>query len=133
MTLVEDHDVIQTLAANRTDDTLDESVLPRTAWRGDDFSDPHRIDSPAEFRAVRGVAIAQDIARRSTPGERFSYLTQQPPSGRVRRDIKSHNLPAIVGQNDHHVEQPKRRGCHNEQVDRSDTREVISHKATPGR
>ena len=29
MALVEDHDVIQTLAANRTDDALDVCVLPR--------------------------------------------------------------------------------------------------------
>jgi hypothetical protein len=29
MTLFEDHDVIQTFATNRTDQALDESVLPR--------------------------------------------------------------------------------------------------------
>jgi hypothetical protein len=30
------------------------------------------------------------------------------------RDIKSHNLPAIVGQNDHHIQQPKRYASHDE-------------------
>lgn len=32
MALVEDHDVIQTFAANRTDHPLDVGVLPRGAW-----------------------------------------------------------------------------------------------------
>jgi hypothetical protein len=35
-------------------------------------------------------------------------------SGEIRmlRDIKPHNFPPIVAKDDHHVEQPKRRGGH---------------------
>jgi hypothetical protein len=40
MALVEDYDVIQTLAADRTDHALDVSVLPGRAWCRDDFRDP---------------------------------------------------------------------------------------------
>jgi hypothetical protein len=47
--------------------------------------------------------------------------------------VKSHNLPAIVGQNDHHIQQPKRRGSHNEHVDRGDAGGLIAQEATPGR
>ena len=67
MTLVEDHDVIQALATDRTDHALDASVLPRRAWGRDDFRDPHRSDSPAEVLAIRGVTVAQQIARSSVP------------------------------------------------------------------
>jgi hypothetical protein len=49
MALVEDHDVIQTLAANRTYDTFDVSVLPGQAWCRHDFRDSHHIDSVAEL------------------------------------------------------------------------------------
>ena len=76
MALVEDHEVIQTLAANRTYDALDVCVLPRRAWRGSDFHNPHRLDPLAELRAVRRVAIAKQIARSSVPRERFNYLTR---------------------------------------------------------
>jgi hypothetical protein len=65
MALVEDHDVIQTFAANRTDHALDVRVLPRWAWRRDDFGNPYRFDSVAEIRAIRPVCgelliLAQD-------------------------------------------------------------------------
>src|ERR1035437_4344910 len=42
------------------------------------------------------------------------------------------DLSAIVSQNDHHVEQPKRRGRHDEHVDRSDAFGVIAEEASPG-
>jgi hypothetical protein len=32
----------------------------------------------------------------------------------------AHYIPAFVDQSDHHVKQPKRRGRHNEYIDRSD-------------
>jgi len=51
----------------------------------------------------------------------------------VPRDIKAHNLLAVVGQNDHNIEQPKRRGHHNEHIDRGDAGGLIAQKATPGR
>jgi hypothetical protein len=44
----------------------------------------------------------------------------------------AHEIPAIMGQNDHHVEQPKRRGRHNEHIDRSDAFDVIQ-EAAPAR
>src|SRR5712691_1338546 len=67
--LVEDHDVIETLAANRTDHALDVRVLPRRAWRRDDFRDPHRLDPTAEVRAIRPVAIAQQANAERCPTE----------------------------------------------------------------
>jgi hypothetical protein len=38
--------------------------------------DSHRIDLPAEVLAIRGIAIAQQIARRSVRWERFGYLSR---------------------------------------------------------
>src|ERR1700722_9099441 len=66
--LVEVHDVIQTFAANRIDHALDEGVLPRGAWRRDDFSDAHRFDPIAEVGPIRCISIAQQIARSGVPG-----------------------------------------------------------------
>ena len=38
-----------------------------------------------------------------------------------------------MGQNDHHIQQPKRCGRHNEQIDRSNAGGLIAQEATPGR
>jgi hypothetical protein len=74
MALVEDDQVVQTLAAYRTDDPLDISILPGSARRSYDLDDAHRFDPSAEVCATRGVAIAQQIARSGVPRERFGYL-----------------------------------------------------------
>jgi hypothetical protein len=62
MARVDDHEVIQTFATNRTDHPLDISVLPRCAGRSDHFRDAQRFDPLAEFNAVGGVTIAADNA-----------------------------------------------------------------------
>src|SRR6266481_442857 len=110
MALIEDHYVIQTFTANRTDHALDVRVLPRRAWRRDDFRDVHRFDSAAKLRAIRCVAVSQQIPRSSVPRERLGYLAREPRCGRMLGDSRAHDLPATMGQNDHYVEQPKRRG-----------------------
>jgi hypothetical protein len=51
----------------------------------------------------------------------------------MQGDIKSHNLPAIVGQNEHYIQQPKRCSSHDKHVDGSDTLGLIEQEATPGR
>ena len=51
----------------------------------------------------------------------------------MQGDIKSHNLPAIVGQDDHYIQQPKRCGSHDKHVDGSDTLGLIEQEAMPGR
>ena len=51
----------------------------------------------------------------------------------MQGDIKSHNLPAIVGQDDHYIQQPKRCGSHDKHVDGSDTLGLIEQEATQGR
>jgi hypothetical protein len=95
MALIEDDDVIQTLAANRTDHTLDVSVLPGRARRRDDFFDPNRIDPLAEYRAVRRVTIAQQVARSTVPREGFCYLAGEPRCGGMLGDGRVKDPPAI--------------------------------------
>jgi hypothetical protein len=55
MRLVEDDDVIETFAPNRSDHAFDVRVLPWTRRRRDDFTDAHAGDSAAEEVAIDGV------------------------------------------------------------------------------
>jgi len=46
-------------------------------------------------------------------------------------DSRAYDFPAIVRQNDDHVQQPKRCGRHNEHVDGGDAFGVIVQESTP--
>jgi hypothetical protein len=48
MTLIEDDDVIETFAADRTGAALDIGVLPRRSRCGDDLLDGHHLNTIAE-------------------------------------------------------------------------------------
>jgi len=74
MALVEDDDMVQAFPPDRTDDPLDVGVLPRRAWRRDDLGDPQRLNLVANLEAIRGIAVAQQVARRTVPRERFGHL-----------------------------------------------------------
>jgi hypothetical protein len=52
VTLIEDDDVIETFATDRTDDALDIGVLSRRSRRGDDLLDGHRLDTIAKGLAI---------------------------------------------------------------------------------
>jgi hypothetical protein len=52
MRLVEDDDVIETLAANGSDHAFDVRILPRTRGRRHDFTNAHAGDSRLEEVAI---------------------------------------------------------------------------------
>ena len=51
----------------------------------------------------------------------------------MRGNIEMSDLSSIVAEDDHGVEQPKRRGCNNEHVNRGHVGHVIPQEAMPGR
>jgi hypothetical protein len=70
MALVADYNVVEALTAKRTD----VRILPRRSRRAGNLGDSHRIDLLAEVLAIRGLAIAQQLAW--IPRDRFGYLTR---------------------------------------------------------
>ena len=57
----------------------------------------------------------------------------EPSCGGMLGDGRVNDPPAIVGQNDRHVKQPKRHRCHNEHINRGNAGGVVEQKAAPGR
>src|SRR6516162_11707666 len=72
--LVEHDQVIQALAADRADDPLDVSTLPRGTRRRQHLLDAHRLDLLHELLAKDPIAIAQQVAWRGGPRESFPHL-----------------------------------------------------------
>src|SRR2546425_8047907 len=67
----ENQNVIQTLAADRADESLREGILPRAVGRREDFLDPYALHSVAKLLAVDLVhGRAGDRRARSRPGRR---------------------------------------------------------------
>ena len=70
--LVEHNQVIQALAADRADDPLDVSTLPRGSRRRQYLFDAHRLDLLDELLAKDPIAIAQQVPRCAVPWEGFT-------------------------------------------------------------
>ena len=88
MIFTERDQVVQTLAANRTDDSFHEWVLPRAPGGCNDFLDLHAGYPPARLLAVDLVAIPQEEARRRLLRKCFDDLLRGPGGARMLGDIE---------------------------------------------
>ena len=61
--LAENHDVVETLSAERADQAFGEGILPRASGSREDFLDLHAPHTLAEGVPVDGVSIAEEIGR----------------------------------------------------------------------
>jgi len=126
-----DH-VVEALAANGADDSLDVWILPRTSRRGDDFFDSHGADPSCELFAVDRIAIPQQVARSFVPRECLGDLSSSSCRTGMIRDAEVDDLPTLMSQHDEAVEQLKRDGRYDEKVDRCGLHHVILQEGLPG-
>jgi hypothetical protein len=71
---IQHNDVIQTLAANRSDQSLDIRVLPRRLRRGQKLPDSERLGCFRELLAIASVAISKHVTRSAVPWKGFEEL-----------------------------------------------------------
>ena len=103
-----EHDhLIQALAADRADQPFDVRPLPRRSWRRQHLLDPLRFHLVYELLAEDLVAVAEQVARCSVPGERFPQLLRCPLGSRMLCHPEVDNAPTVVCQNQEHVEDLK--------------------------
>src|SRR5437868_15519156 len=96
---IQDDDVVQALAANRSDQSLDIGILPRRSRSREDFANAQPSCRFVEFLSVARVAITKQIARRTVPRVPRESL-QQLPGRPFRRGIRGYRemnrTPAIM-------------------------------------
>lgn len=113
-----EHDhVVQTLAAEGADQPFDVRPLPRRSWRRKNFLDAHVLDLLREFVAEDPIAIAQQITWCGVPRKGVAELLGSPLRGGVSSNGEMHDPPAVVGQNQEHIQGLKPDGRHREEVD----------------
>ena len=90
-------------------------------------------NSIAEGRTIRCIPVPQQVAGRGVPGKGLGHLTRKPDLCRIFADIEVDDLSAVMAKHDQGIQDPKRRGCNNEHVDRRDVGLVVVQEASPGR
>ena len=129
--LAKDDDVVQALAAQRSDHPLRDGVRVGRPHRRE-----HRLDSDTgrprnEVRAKAAVAVSNQEARPAPPRRRLEQLPPQPRGRGMPRHVDVHDAPPVVGDEDHDVERAHGDRLHREQVDRPDLWRVVAQERPP--
>jgi hypothetical protein len=103
MPLIEDDDVVQTLAADRADDAFDVGILRGRARCGANGRETEGLDRPAERRVEGRVAVVEDKPRVRVAGKGLAKLLSGPCGRWVLRHIDMQDASPVVGQ-DHEDE-----------------------------
>jgi hypothetical protein len=131
VTLVENDDVLEALATNRADESLDVRRLP---WRpiGDhDLFDAHVLDPFLKELTVDRIAIADQEPWRPILGKRFDDLLSCPLGGRVLADIEVDDASPMMTKNDEGEEYPECSRRNSEEIDGDDVGQVIIKECPP--
>ena len=96
VTLIDDHQMVETFAPERSDHTLRDGVRLRCPHRSEDRLDPDRSRLADEGTAVRAVAIPDQIAGLLPPRRRLQQLTPHPRRCRMCRHVEMHDAAARV-------------------------------------
>src|SRR6266481_5544388 len=83
MFLVQDNDVVQTLAPDRSDQPFGKAILPRRGRCNWLVSDAHGTQSARDDSAVDSISISDHIARSAIPRKSLGDLTCNPLRRRV--------------------------------------------------
>jgi hypothetical protein len=132
VSLAQDEDVVEALAANRADQALGERILPRAVGRRENFLDLQALHAVAEVLAIDLVAIAQEVGRRGVVRERGDDLLGGPDSGGMLGDIEVDDPPAMVGKDDEDEQDAQPRGGHGEEIDGNQVPDMVVEECPPG-
>src|SRR5260370_8460699 len=131
MFLVQDNDVVQTLAPDRSDQPFGKAVLPRRGrcnWLG---SDTHGTQSARDDSAVDSISISDHIARSAIPRKSLGDLTRNPLRRRVGCDADPDEISAIKPDDDEAIQQLKANARYYHQIPAGDVRRVPSQNYPP--
>jgi hypothetical protein len=98
--LMQDDDVVQTLAAQGADQSLGVRILPRAPRRRGHLFDPQASHTPAEPGAVDAVTITDQLMGCRIERKRFDDVLCGPLSRRVCSDVEMNDPAALVSEDD---------------------------------
>jgi hypothetical protein len=129
--LVQDYNVVETLASDRADQPFDVWTLPRRPACGEPFCDCHALGLCPEGVTVDAVTIPEQKPRTFIPRKCLDDLGRSPLSGRVIGDIEMHDAPSVVGKDDKHIQQPEIHSGYHEEIHGYELFDVIFEEGSP--
>src|ERR1700758_1711958 len=131
MFLVQDNDVVQTLAPDRSDQPFGKAVLPRRGRCNWLVSDTHGTQSARDDSAVDSISISDHIARSAIPRKSLGDLTCNPLRRRVGCDADPDQLSAVQPDDDEGIVQVETDSWNDEQVHGGNVRRVVAQEHSP--
>jgi hypothetical protein len=127
------HDMVETLASDRSDQPFNMTVLPRRARCDWPVADTHGSQPACDRDTIGSVTVTDEVARRITPRECFRDLPGDPVSSRICGHVGPDKPSPLRTQDDQPIEkfEPDRRN--DEQIDGGDVSGVIAHEGRPAR
>jgi hypothetical protein len=131
MLFVQDDDMVNTFASYRSDQPLDNAVLPRTAWCDRLVPDAHGSQSACDGAATYPIPIADEVAGSLLPRKCFRYLTCNPFCRRSCCDVDPEELSAAQPDDDERIAQVETDRWNHKQVHGCDVWHVIMQEGPP--
>jgi hypothetical protein len=97
---IQDDHVIQAFPANRADQSLNVGVLPWTAGCSEDFVNAHPLGGLLKHVPIAAIAVTEQIARCTIPGESVEKLSCGPFFSWMGSDSKMNRTSAVMVKND---------------------------------
>src|ERR1700688_15385 len=105
MRLTKNDDMIQALAADRSDQPFHKAILPRRGWCGRFVPDAHGAQSARDDAARESVGSADGVVRSLIPRKRLRYLTCSPCGRGICCDVDPDQVSAVEPDDDEGIEQ----------------------------
>ena len=131
-TLVEHDEMVQTFPSDRANEALAIRILPRGMRSREHLVNPHRMGGCRERLAIDSIAVAQQVARCTIPGEGMDQLPGRPCCGGMSGYAKVKEAAAIMRQNQKNEEQTERRRGNHKEVCRDQFLDMIFQEGPPG-
>src|ERR1700722_10974542 len=131
MSLTQNDDMIQALAADRPDQPFGKAILPRRGRCGRLVPDAHGAQSARDEAAIDPVAITDQVVRSLIPRKRLRYLTCNPFGRRICCDVDPDEVSAVEPDNDEGIEQVETDSWNNEQVHGGNVWRVVTQEGPP--
>jgi hypothetical protein len=110
---------------------FDVSVLPRRSRRGWSIADAHGREASCYGVTIGGVSVADEVPGRLLPREGFGDLAGDPVGRGVGRDVDPDQVTSLEPDDHQPIEQLEASGGHDEQVNRTNMRDVIAQEGLP--
>ena len=95
---MEDDHIIETLATNGSNHSLDIGSLPRRARCRQDYANAHVSHLLSEVIAKDLIAVAEQVPRKLVKGKGLAQLLSRPLRGWVGGHIEVQNATSVTGQ-----------------------------------